>query len=63
MCRATNCRRCGKTTWAGCGAHVDAVMQGVPASNRCTCREDSVASGAKSSGGWLGSRFGRKAAS
>ncbi|MGO1228636.1 MAG: hypothetical protein ACTIMA_09465 [Brachybacterium tyrofermentans] len=35
MCRATTCRTCGKTTWAGCGQHVDQVMKDVPASNRC----------------------------
>ena len=26
MCRAVQCRVCGKTTWAGCGSHVDAVV-------------------------------------
>ena len=26
MCRAVKCRKCGKTTWAGCGMHVDQVM-------------------------------------
>lgn len=36
MCRATTCRTCGKTTWAGCGQHVDQVMRGVPATQRCT---------------------------
>ena len=35
MCRPTNCRTCGKTTWAGCGMHVDQVMAGVPKSQRC----------------------------
>ena len=35
MCRAVVCKTCGKTTWAGCGMHVDQVMAGVPASNRC----------------------------
>lgn len=35
MCRQTTCRQCGKTTWAGCGQHVDQVMQGVPGSQRC----------------------------
>ena len=35
MCRPANCRTCGKTTWAGCGEHVDQVMRGVPASDRC----------------------------
>ena len=35
MCRPANCRTCGKTTWAGCGDHVDQVMRGVPTSDRC----------------------------
>ncbi len=35
MCRAVTCRTCGKTTWAGCGQHVDQVMRGVPSAQRC----------------------------
>ena len=35
MCRAVNCRVCGKTTWAGCGNHVDAVKAGVPVGQWC----------------------------
>jgi len=35
MCRAVKCRTCGKTTWAGCGLHVEQVMEGVPATQRC----------------------------
>ena len=35
MCRAATCKTCGKTTWAGCGQHVDQVMTHVPASDRC----------------------------
>ena len=35
MCRAVTCKQCGKTTWAGCGQHVDQVLRGVPASQRC----------------------------
>ena len=35
MCRATKCRVCGKTTWAGCGQHVQEVRRTVPASNWC----------------------------
>jgi hypothetical protein len=37
MCSAAPCSRCGKTTWRGCGQHVDAVMAGVPAAQRCRC--------------------------
>jgi hypothetical protein len=36
MCRAVACRVCGKTTWAGCGQHVDQVLSGVPAAQRCS---------------------------
>ncbi|MCG7311364.1 hypothetical protein [Brachybacterium sp. ACRRE] len=35
MCRATTCRTCGKTTWAGCGQHVDQVMKNVAPRDRC----------------------------
>ena len=35
MCRSVTCRTCGKTTWAGCGEHVDQVMRGVPKADRC----------------------------
>jgi hypothetical protein len=35
MCRAVSCRTCGKTTWAGCGQHVDQVMAGIPRADRC----------------------------
>jgi hypothetical protein len=39
MCRAVTCKKCGKTTWAGCGQHVDQVMRGVPNSQRCSGHE------------------------
>ncbi len=35
MCRAVTCKKCGKTTWAGCGQHVDVVMGAVPRADRC----------------------------
>ncbi|HEV7205995.1 MAG TPA: hypothetical protein VGN18_15410 [Jatrophihabitans sp.] len=37
MCSPARCRSCGKTTWRGCGRHVDAVMAHVPSDQRCTC--------------------------
>ncbi len=42
MCSRVKCRSCGKVSWSGCGAHVDAVMRGVPESERCRCRETGV---------------------
>lgn len=35
MCRAVTCKTCGKTTWAGCGSHIDMVKRGVPAGQWC----------------------------
>ena len=56
MCRAVTCKKCGKTTWAGCGQHVNQVLAGVPASRRCTGH----ASDPAASGGWLGKLIGRR---
>lgn len=52
MCRAVRCRACGRTTWAGCGQHVDQVMRGVPADQRCPGHEEE--------GGFLSRLFGRR---
>jgi hypothetical protein len=35
VCRAVTCKTCGRTTWAGCGQHVDQVMAGVPRRDQC----------------------------
>ena len=45
MCQRVTCRKCGKATYSGCGQHVDQVLAGVPASQRCTCSKDSSGSG------------------
>lgn len=37
MCRPVTCKKCQKTTWAGCGQHVDQVKAMVPANDWCTC--------------------------
>ncbi len=58
MCRAVPCRKCGKTTWAGCGRHAGQVRAGVPASRRCPGHaSDPAASGSGS--GWLRRLLGR----
>lgn len=57
MCRQVTCRKCGKTTWAGCGEHVDQVMGGVPASERCTCSDGATSS--DSSGSMWSKLLGR----
>ena len=55
MCRPTTCRTCTKTTWAGCGQHVDQVMSGVPRTQRCDCEPAARSTG----GGLLGRLLGR----
>ena len=35
MCRPVTCTVCGKTTWAGCGQHIDQVKASVPAGQWC----------------------------
>ncbi|HEX4976800.1 MAG TPA: hypothetical protein VFV40_02940 [Nocardioides sp.] len=56
MCRPVNCRTCSKTTWAGCGQHVDQVMAGVPTSQRCSC---STTTDASANNGFWGKLLGR----
>ncbi|WP_329560937.1 hypothetical protein [Kitasatospora sp. NBC_01266] len=45
MCRRVTCRNCGKLTYAGCGMHVEQVLAGVPATDRCGCDRGSQKSG------------------
>jgi hypothetical protein len=54
MCRAVRCRTCGKTGWAGCGRHVDQVMSGVPAQQRCPGHPHEPGTS------WLSKLFGRR---
>ncbi|MCX2715177.1 hypothetical protein OOK62_24300 [Mycolicibacterium sp. J2] len=54
MCRAVTCRVCGKTTWAGCGMHVDAVRRGVPAGQWCAGHSSDGPAPARR--GWFGGR-------
>jgi len=52
MCRPVGCSKCGKTTWAGCGAHVDQVMSRVRPEDRCACdRSAKATASAPGSGG------------
>jgi hypothetical protein len=41
MCQALTCEQCGRPTWAGCGAHVEAVLGHVPVEERCAGHEAS----------------------
>ncbi len=42
MCRAVTCKKCGKPSWKGCGAHVEQVLGDVPRDQRCQCRGATV---------------------
>jgi hypothetical protein len=35
MCYPVRCRKCGKTTWGGCGLHVESVKRTVPQEQWC----------------------------
>lgn len=43
MCRAVTCKVCGKTTWAGCGKHIDQVKAQVPQGQWCSGHSDDSA--------------------
>ena len=57
MCRATTCRVCGKTTWAGCGQHVATVKAMVPSDQWCAGHP--AAERRAAGGGWLSRLLGR----
>lgn len=61
MCRATRCRTCGKTTWAGCGQHVAMVKMTVPASEWCngTHSQAQIDAAKANRGGFFSRLFGR----
>ena len=37
MCQPVPCPTCAKTTWSGCGEHVEAVKAEVAPGNWCVC--------------------------
>ncbi len=43
MCRPVTCGVCGKTTWAGCGLHIEEVRVRVPADQWCAGHESATA--------------------
>jgi hypothetical protein len=55
VCRAVPCKTCGKTTWAGCGQHIDQVMARIPSAQRCPGHPRP-----ERSGSWLSKLFGRR---
>lgn len=61
MCRSASCRTCGKTTWAGCGQHVQSVRASVPRSEWCagTHTDAEIATARASKRGFFARLFGR----
>ncbi|MCC6215874.1 MAG: hypothetical protein IT376_13500 [Polyangiaceae bacterium] len=47
MCRRVTCKRCGRPSYEGCGAHIEQVLGDVPRERRCRCRERAAAEGAE----------------
>ncbi len=37
MCQRAICPTCRKATYQGCGNHIEQVLAGVPADQRCAC--------------------------
>ena len=50
MCRRVQCSTCGRPTFAGCGAHVEQVLAGVPPEERCRCREQGSRGASRTAG-------------
>ncbi|WP_233614162.1 hypothetical protein [Leucobacter edaphi] len=61
MCRATTCKTCAKTTWAGCGQHVAMVRAGVPAGQWCNGKHSpaEIAAARSQRTGFFARLFGR----
>ena len=60
MCRPVTCKVCGKTTWAGCGQHIDQVKAQVPADQWCDgTHSQAEIDAAASKGNPLSRLFGR----
>lgn len=58
MCRAVTCNVCKKTTWAGCGQHVQSVKQTVPAADWCNGKHTAAqVEAARTSGGGFFARL------
>lgn len=53
MCMRTQCDRCGKPSFAGCGLHVEQVLGDVPPAKRCRCHEEAQPQKGGGSLDWL----------
>ena len=39
MCFQSKCGKCSKTTWQGCGRHVESVYKQIPEGQHCMCKD------------------------
>ncbi|WZH44677.1 hypothetical protein QYS62_005703 [Fusarium acuminatum] len=37
MCKKATCGTCNKTSWWGCGSHIQSVLDSIPEAERCSC--------------------------
>lgn len=44
MCMKTECDKCEKPTWKGCGKHIERALKDVPEDERCKCPRESTGS-------------------
>lgn len=56
MCSPVRCNVCGKTTWTGCGQHVESVKNRVPAAQWCDGHEAPTQDAGRSLFPWLRGR-------
>lgn len=61
MCSPATCRVCKKTTWSGCGQHINQVRRSVPANNWCGGKHSAaeIAEWKANRGGFFSRLFGR----
>lgn len=43
MCFKTECEKCEKPTWKGCGKHIEQALKDVPEDERCKCPRETPA--------------------
>ena len=42
MCSKVICRTCKKSTWSGCGEHIEEALAGITEADRCQGHEGQV---------------------
>lgn len=58
MCRRVQCKKCGRPSFAGCGAHVEQVLGDVPVAERCACASEPAERASGKGAAWIKRLFG-----